>query len=85
MLPVMRALDARIQDVTAPLQGSKLPRLPSEDFKSGGVLYEGESCVHQPTNKGMEVSAASLKGVDVFFGGDCLRMCSACPYSRKKL
>ena len=44
MLPVMHALDARIQDATAPLRGSKLPRLPTEDFGSGGVLFEGESC-----------------------------------------
>ena len=85
MLPVMRALDARIQDATAPLQGSKLPRLLTEDFGSGGVLFEGESCFYQPTHKGMELLAESLRGVGVFFGWECLRTSSARPFHKKKL
>ena len=81
----MRALDARIQDATAPLQGSKLPRLLTEDFGSGGVLFEGESCFYQPTHKGMELLAESLRGVGVFFGWECLRASSAHPFNKKKL
>ena len=85
MLPVMRALDARIQDATAPLQGSKLPRLLTEDFGSGGVLFEGESCFYQPTHKGMELLAESLRDVGAFFGWECLRTSSARPFPKKKL
>ena len=40
MLPVMRALDARIQDAIAPLQQSELPRLLTKDFGSDGVSFE---------------------------------------------
>ena len=68
MLPVMRALDARIQYATAPLQGSKLPRLLTEDFGSGGVLFAGEQCWNQSTHKRMELLAQCLRGVGVFVG-----------------
>ena len=61
MLPVMRALDARIQDATAPLQGSKLPRLLTEDIGSGGVLFEGESRFYQRTHKGWNSSRGATE------------------------
>ena len=85
MLPVMRALDARIQDATAPFRGSKLPRLLTEDFGSGGVLFEGVSSVYQPTHKRMELLAESLRGVDVFVGWNRVRTSSARPFHKKNL
>ena len=85
MLPVMRALDARIQDATAPLQKSKLPRLLTEDFGSVGVLFEGESSFYQQKHNLMELLAESLRGVGVFFGWECLRTSSARPFHKKKL
>ena len=84
MLPVMRALDARIQDATAPLQGSKLLRLLTEDFGSVGVLFEGESSFYQQKHNLLELLAEDFGGVGVFSEGDCLRTGSASSFYQKK-
>ena len=79
MLPAMRAADARIQSGKAPLQGSNLLWLLSEDFGSVGAFSEGEclrmssACsFYQKKHNLLGLLAENFGSVGVFSGGACL-------------
>ena len=90
MLPAMRASDARIQNAQAPLQGSNLLGILSEDFRSVGAFSEGEclrmssACsFYQKKHNLLGIFAENLGSVGVFYGGKCLRMSSASSFYQK--